>query len=316
MNTINGLILVDKEPDQTSFDVVRIVKRIFDVKKVGHTGTLDPIATGMLPICLGQATKLSSIIMGYTKEYDVWIRFGAATDSHDRTGEIVAEEPWQHITKQQVEEAVKEFCGTIEQLPPMFSAIKYKGRPLYWYAHQGIQFPNRKIRQVHVERFELIDWQPPRARFLVVCSQGTYVRTLAHDLGKRLNSAGIVDELRRNACGPFHVRDALTPSALAELDMEELRKRVLTMNESLPQLPGFRVTRSLAKRIQAGRPLMFSDLVRSRDIEDYERMDLFKVTDPTGDLVALASLSAPTNKSGSTRPLNNCVVKTHKVFAP
>jgi tRNA pseudouridine55 synthase len=290
-----------------------------NVNKVGHTGTLDPIATGLLPICLGRATKLANMIMTYKKVYDVWARFGRATDSHDRTGETIDEKPWEHITEAQVLEAIQTFLGEIPQLPPMFSAIKYQGRPLYWYAHKGIMISNRKERTCTIYSYKLVDWQPPRARFLIECSHGTYVRTLMHELGIKLGSAAVVDELRRTVSGPFDVSQAITLAELESVSIEERLGKVMNMSEALPELPNFMINLSLAERIKAGRTVMWSDIRAGRTVHDAEEQEtpaVFKLTTPAGELVAIASLADNwfgADITGSA-VLANRVVRTLRVF--
>ena len=292
---LDGLLLIDKAPSRTSFQVVKGVKRLLGAKKVGHTGTLDPLATGLLAICIGKATKLSPIIMTYQKEYDVWARFGVATDSHDRTGEVIAEKPWGHINEAMLQEAILKLTGKVVQVPPMFSAVKYKGRPLYWYAHQGIVLNGRKERTVHIREFKLIDWQPPRARFIIKCSHGTYVRTLINDLAQSLDSVGVVDELRRNACGRLHVDNALKLDQFAVLNRADQRAAVLTMSEALDELPRLCVASEMARRIRHGRPVFINDLddQQRNVVEQDQRSELgklFRMVDPAGSLLAVASV--------------------------
>ncbi len=325
MNVMNrdveGLLLIDKEAGTTSFQVVKQVRSFLGVKKVGHTGTLDPIATGVLPICIGRATKLASIIMAYTKEYDVWARLGVETDSHDRTGNVTGERPWDHITASQVESAIQQFVGEIQQVPPMFSAIKYRGRPLYWYAHKGIVFANRKQRGCTVHKFELLEWRPPIIRLRILASHGTYVRTLVHDLGHTLDSCASVDQLRRTACGKFHENDAIPLTELLQCSREAALDRLLTMSEALPELPSVCVDALLARRIRAGRMIMWSDLQTSggdsaKQLVGESKDDMmFKLTDAAGSLLAVASLAqSPFVRQTGMEQRSNRVVRTLRIF--
>lgn len=306
---LDGLILVDKAPEATSFQAVKGIKKLLDVSKVGHTGTLDPLATGLLPICTGKATKLASIIMTYRKEYDVWARFGVSTDSHDRTGHKTDEKPWEHITEAKLREAMRHFLGEIPQIPPMHSAVKYQGRPLYWYAHKGIVLGNRKERTCTIHSFELLEFKPPLARFLVQSSHGTYVRTLVHDLGLRLESAATVEELRRTACGQFRVEQAVTLETLSKQTLEERRAQVMTMNDSLPEMPAYPVNGAVIERLRAGRTIMFSDLRQQRDNAETDADGFFKLTGPKGELVAVASFAE--QQFG----MANRVIKAVRIFS-
>src|SRR5262249_46762353 len=184
-SALDGAILIDKPSGPTSHDVVDAIRRKFGIKKVGHCGTLDPNATGLLIVLLGRATKLSEKLMGDDKVYSGWLKLGAATNSYDADGEVVSTHPVPPLTLAQLNEAAEGFLGDQMQPPPMVSAIKVEGVPLYKLARRGVEV-ERKARLIHVYSFRFSDYEEPFARFRVGCTKGTYVRALAHDLGRKL----------------------------------------------------------------------------------------------------------------------------------
>jgi tRNA pseudouridine55 synthase len=218
----------------TSFDVVARVRKAAGVKRVGHAGTLDPLATGVLLVCLGQATRIISYLQDAPKVYLAGIRLGQRTDTYDAEGQVVAELP----VPERLE--LERFRGDIQQTPPLYSALKREGRPLYDYARKG-QTVDVQSRLVHVERIDLVSWQPPLATIRVVCGKGTYIRSLANDLGGHLVS------LVREAIGAFRVEDALN---LDQLDAWE--NCVMPIAAALPQLPNVAVSAEEAGRLRNG----------------------------------------------------------------
>ena len=222
----DGVLLVDKPVGCTSHDIVNGIRRKFQLRKVGHGGTLDPNATGLLMILLGKGTKLSSMVMGGDKTYTGVIRLGRVTSSQDCDGELLEENPWEHITREQVEAQMKELTGDIFQMPPMVSAIKVNGVPLYKLARKGQEI-ERKKRFLHIYRFRVTEWQPPLVSFEVLCTKGTYVRTLAHDIGQALGCGASLDVLRRTRSGDFDIQGASPYQDLLELTLSQLNQRVL-----------------------------------------------------------------------------------------
>ncbi|MCB0552557.1 MAG: tRNA pseudouridine(55) synthase TruB [Phaeodactylibacter sp.] len=208
-----ALLLVDKPQGWTSFDVVNKIryklKHRLDVKKikVGHAGTLDPMATGLLVICTGKATKKLANYQGLDKEYTGTLRLGATTPSYDAESEVEETFPTSHITPELLEQARQQFLGDIDQVPPMFSAIKVDGQPLYKKARKG-EVVEIEPRRVHIYEFELTHIELPDVQFRVHCSKGTYIRSLAHDFGKALDSGAYLTALRRTRVGQFHLDDA------------------------------------------------------------------------------------------------------------
>jgi tRNA pseudouridine55 synthase len=202
-----GILIIDKPSGLTSHDVVKRVRRAAQIRQVGHAGTLDPMATGVLVVCLGQATRVGEYLLGHDKVYRATIRLGVETNTYDADGEIVATREV-NVDRAGVEQALAQFAGGIQQVPPMYSAIKRDGRKLYELARQGIEI-ERAARSVIVHSIELLDYQAPDATIEVRCSAGTYIRSIAHDLGAVLETGGHLLELRRTAAGPFTIDQAI-----------------------------------------------------------------------------------------------------------
>jgi len=225
-SALDGAILVDKPSGPTSHDVVDAIRRKFGIKKVGHCGTLDPNATGLLIIVLGRGTKLSERLMSDDKVYEGTIKFGESTDSHDSDGELTGSLPVMPMTLDQLNEEAATFIGDQMQMPPMVSAIKINGVPLYKLARKGIEV-EREPRLVHIYNFRFTGYAEPLGQFRVACTKGTYVRSLAHDLGQKLGCGAHLTALRRSASGKFDVANALPLDAVLQLSPVQLEKRVL-----------------------------------------------------------------------------------------
>lgn len=212
---IDGIIVVDKEYGASSNEVLQKVKRIFNAAKAGHTGSLDPLATGVLPICLGEATKFSQYLLDSDKSYRTTMKMGVRTTTGDREGEIVDERPVT-VTRGDVEAILDRFRGEVQQVPSMFSALKHNGRPLYEYAREGIEV-ERPTRTITVYRLELLDFNGDECVLEVDCSKGTYIRTLVEDIGEALSCLGHVAELRRLKAGPYTEHESYSLEELAAL---------------------------------------------------------------------------------------------------
>ncbi|MFA6542891.1 MAG: tRNA pseudouridine(55) synthase TruB [Limisphaerales bacterium] len=223
---LDGALLVDKPAGCTSHDVVDAIRRKFGIKKVGHCGTLDPNATGLLIIVLGRGTKLSEKLMSDDKVYEGDIKFGEATDSYDADGVVTATQPVPPLTLDQLNEAAATFIGDLQQIPPMVSAKKQGGVPLYKLARKGIEVV-REPRLVHIFNYRFTAYAEPLAKFRVACTKGTYVRSLAHELGIKLGCGAHLATLRRVTSGKWDVADALTLDAILALSVNELEKRVI-----------------------------------------------------------------------------------------
>jgi len=211
-----AIFLLDKPLEWSSFDVVKFLRKRIRVKKVGHAGTLDPLATGMLILCCGKATKSISMIQDLHKVYTGEVTFGKATTTYDAEGEVSEEAEWNHITEEQIKQVLEdEFTGTVEQIPPMYSALKYGGKKLYELARKGEEVV-RLPRQITFHKHEILDFNPPKLTLRITCSKGTYIRSLARDLGEALGSKGYLSGLERTAIGHFLVEDSLTPHEMGD----------------------------------------------------------------------------------------------------
>lgn len=232
---MDGALLVDKPAGPTSHDVVDLIRRQFRIKKVGHAGTLDPNATGLLVLLLGRGTKLSERLMGSDKVYEGTIRLGVETDSYDADGEVVATRAVPTVSLGDLNVAASNFVGDLMQTPPMVSAIKKDGVPLYKLARKGVQI-EREPRLIHIYQFKFDHYEEPDGDFRVKCTKGTYVRSLAHDLGEMLGCGAHLKHLRRTESGALNVEDAVPFEDLAQMDEASLQKRVIPLLDVARQL--------------------------------------------------------------------------------
>ena len=222
----DGAVLIDKPAGPTSHDVVDALRRTFGLEKAGHCGTLDPNATGLLVIVLGKGTKLSEKLMSDDKVYEGAIKFGETTDSYDADGELVASLPVPPLTLEELNATAAEFQGDLMQTPPMVSAVKIKGVPLYKMARKGIEV-ERKARLIHVYSFRFASYSEPLGQFRIACTKGTYVRALAHEVGQKIGCGAHLASLRRVVSGKFDVKDSIPFEDALKLSSSELQKRVL-----------------------------------------------------------------------------------------
>jgi tRNA pseudouridine55 synthase len=256
---INGILLLDKPTGMTSNSALQSVKRLFGAKKAGHTGSLDPRATGMLPICFGEATKLCQFLLESDKFYRVKAHLGVRTTTCDADGEVVATHPVENVTAERVTDLLTRFTGLIEQIPPMFSAVKINGKPLYKLARRGIEV-ERQPRAVTIHSLALIEFTDTSFTLDVHCTKGTYVRTLIDDLGLLLGCGAHVVELHRTAVSPYqHARmfslDELE-SIRAEQGLSALRKYLLPIETSAQNFPAISLSTSAAFYLKMGHPVM------------------------------------------------------------
>jgi len=228
-----GILLVDKPQGITSHDVVYKLRKIFHIKKIGHAGTLDPMATGLLLMLIGKATKVSQFLMSMDKEYAGTIRLGQNTDSQDADGEVVEERPVPEISEADALVEMKSFIGDQYQIPPMYSAKKVNGQPLYKLARKGKTVP-REPRVINIAKIEMTRFELPQIDFLVACSKGTYVRTIAYDYGEKLGCGGHLCGLRRTGVGKFRIENASTIEELEAMSPSVLRKQLIPILEAVP----------------------------------------------------------------------------------
>jgi tRNA pseudouridine55 synthase len=263
-----SVLVIDKPSGPSSFAVCKRVRALLGKRgeKVGHGGTLDPFASGVLPVCIGEGTKVVPFLLDADKSYEAVVRFGVETDTLDGTGKVVAEQPLAGLAAGAVAAELAHFRGNITQIPPMYSALKRDGRPLYAYARQG-QTVERAPRPVTVHDLEMVAFLPPdRARLRVRCSKGTYVRSLASDLGQRLGVGACLVELRRTASGPFTLAQAVTLEALAVRIAERGPLPMLSVLEALAHLPRVTVDERQALVLERGQRMAWAAVAGERDL--------------------------------------------------
>jgi len=246
---------VDKPAGISSNDVVQQAKRLFGAQKVGHTGSLDPLATGVLPLCFGEATKFSQYLLDANKTYWTRIRLGVSTETGDADGEVIAQVDATAITQTQVSDALETFVGEIEQIPSMYSALKHQGQPLYKLARQGIEV-ERAPRTVTIYSAELLQFAEAYIELRVHCSKGTYIRSLAEDLGAALGCGGHVSALRRLAAGPYAEAQAVTLEQVSEIgDPQEMDALLLPVASAVGSWPSVRLHEDTAHYVRQGQPV-------------------------------------------------------------
>ncbi len=280
---LSGILNVDKPTGLTSHDVVDLIRKGARIRKVGHAGTLDPLATGVLPICLGSATKLSEFLMAEEKEYSLICTLGTVTDSQDITGTILHENSTESITSEQVNEILDRFRGTIEQIPPMLSAKRHQGKRLYDLARQGIEVEREPV-QVEVFKLDLIRFENPEIELLVSCSKGTYMRTLCHDIGAALGCGGMLSNLVRTRCGALCVEDSIDTAILK--DPESIKSNLLSPDVALEKFAAVIIQDSEVGAWMTGRAIR-GGAILSRS-KDFEKESLLRIKARDGRFVGLA----------------------------
>ncbi len=271
-----GFLNINKPSGMTSHDVVAQLRRTLRLRKLGHAGTLDPLATGVLVLCVGQATRLSEYVMRGDKRYRAVIQAGVSTESYDAEGEVLSRRDASGLERQTVMEALDCFRGDQQQLPPMYSAVKQDGRKLYELARAG-KTVTRRPREVTIHTLELVDWTPPTFTLELGCSAGTYVRSLAHDLGEALGTGAYLAALTRTASGAFRLQDAVTPEDV--LAGPDWRSRLVPPSQALPQMPQIRLDEIARDRLLLGQTV-------ARRAGDPSSA-LAQALGPTGSLLAI-----------------------------
>lgn len=292
---MTGFLVIDKPDGITSFKAVAIVRRLTGEKKIGHCGTLDPMATGVLPIMLGGATRFLQYLPDHTKAYRATMRLGLTTDTLDITG-TVTEEKEVHVTKEDVIKFAEQFKGDIMQIPPMYSAIKKDGVRMYDLARKGIEV-EREPRHATISKFEIEKQKNNDYTLYIECSSGTYIRTLIDDIGKKLGCGAIMTELRREMAAGFELKNAITLDALESLTIEEIESNLTSVEDALHTYESLVVTASQAKRFQNGGALNL-DRIPSCKVNG-----LYRVFDPDKNFLGLAQADT---KSG--------VLKAERIF--
>lgn len=274
---ITGIVVIDKPTGHSSNHILQRVKRLFDAKKAGHTGSLDPLASGVLPICLGEATKLSGYLLDADKQYLVTCKLGIITDSGDADGQVLEEKTVPEFTEQQLQAILSRFIGEQDQVPPMFSALKYQGQPLYKLARQGIEV-ERKSRRITIYDIELKAFTADSFTLSVRCSKGTYIRTLVEDISHELGCGGHVVMLRRTAVAGYNLNDAVTLEqleALALKSQQQLDKVMLPAHEALPAWPIIKLDQAGTVEVGFGRVVQTEDSFECANVRLFDQNNTF-----------------------------------------
>lgn len=264
---MDGILNINKPRGKTSFGIVSIVRRLLGESRVGHAGTLDPAATGVLPVCLGQGTRIVEFLVNTTKTYRAEIELGVTTDTYDADGQIVDRKDCSGISLEQLTTTLSTFCGLIPQTPPMYSALKHHGKPLYQLARAGLTV-ERGSRLTSVHSLKLIYWQPPVATIEVVCGKGTYIRSLAHDLGQTLGCGAHLKNLLRSRCGIFDIRDAVSiPQFEDAVHGGYWQHLAYPIDSVLLDLKAMVVNDNARESIQHGRPFVLENSSQPEECE-------------------------------------------------
>ncbi len=251
---VHGILLLNKRLGVSSNRALQEVKRLFNANKAGHTGSLDPMATGLLPLCFGEATKVSALMLDDDKRYQVVVKLGVMTDTGDAEGEIIKEKPVPALTDNQIELCLQNFTGEIDQIPPMYSALKYQGRKLYELAREG-KTVERKARRITIYEIKLLNSTSNTIELEVYCSKGTYIRSLAEDIGDKLGTVGTVIALHRLQAGQFKIEDAYSIEKLQEIDLNDLAECLIEVDKPLDRLPVIELSEIQADLIRNGQQI-------------------------------------------------------------
>ncbi|WP_438971485.1 tRNA pseudouridine(55) synthase TruB [Methylophaga sp.] len=282
---ITGILVIDKPTGHSSNHILQQVKRLFDANKAGHTGSLDPLASGLLPVCLGEATKLSGYLLDADKQYVVTCKLGVTTDSGDADGNIVTEHEIPEFDENQLSTLLTDFIGEQDQVPPMFSALKHQGQPLYKLARQGIEI-ERKSRRITIYDITLIDFDAASFTLSVHCSKGTYIRTLVEDISHALNTGGHVTMLRRTAVAGFSLSDAVSLDALKQCHeqggLDDLDQQLSAAENALPEWPSVMLDEAGCKQLSFGQAVQVEQTYQCANV---------RLFDPTMQFLGLGEMT-------------------------
>jgi tRNA pseudouridine55 synthase len=274
-NDVDGILLLDKPLGRTSNSALQKVRYLFNAKKAGHTGSLDPLATGVLPICFGQASKVTSLLLDSNKRYLCTLELGSTTTSGDKEGDILETREIAPFDESDIETILSRFRGEIKQIPPMYSALKHNGQPLYKLARQGIEI-KRKEREVTIHELKLVDYTNNTITLDVMCSKGTYIRTLAQDIGERLGCGAHLSMLRRNEVEPFDCSKLYTIEDIEALaKVNDLDNTLLTIDSVLQDYPSLTLADEETTRIKHGLKVSRRDIPNSQLIRLYDSHNIF-----------------------------------------
>ena len=284
---IHGVLNIYKEKGYTSHDVVARLRRIVGQKKIGHTGTLDPEAEGVLPVCLGKATKLCDLLTDKDKTYEAVLLLGISTDTQDTTGKILEEKNTADLREEAVREVVLSFEGEYDQIPPMFSALKVGGKKLYELARDGKEV-ERKPRHVQIYRIRILQIDLPRVRMEVTCSKGTYIRTLCHDIGEKLGCGGCMESLLRTRVERFGVAESLRISEVEQLmDEGTLQEHMIKVDEMFPDYQKVYLTPEASAAVRNGNSFRLGDVIWISELSGFQNAERVRVYDENRNFIAV-----------------------------
>jgi len=278
---MNGIININKPKGITSFDVVRIIKKTLNMKKVGHTGTLDPMAEGVLPICIGKGTKFAELIMSEEKIYRAEMKLGEITDTYDMEGKVTETFDFSHVTEEEVVKVVNSFIKTYEQIPPIYSAIKVAGKRLYEYAREGKEV-ELKGRKITIHNISNIEVNIPYIKFDVKCSKGTYIRSLCFDIGKELNSGGVMTSLTRLKSGIFNIEDSID---IRGIERNDILNNLISIEDIFSNLNELNLNEKFSKLVSNGVVIKDKALTSTLKKDEAYRVYAFE-----GDFIGLGKL--------------------------
>ena len=287
---INGIVNIYKEKGYTSHDVVAVLRKVVGQKKIGHTGTLDPDATGVLPVCLGRATKVCELLTDHDKTYEALLLLGKTTDTQDISGEVLEEKDPAHLTEEEVRSCIESFIGEYDQVPPMYSALKVNGKKLYELAREG-KTVERKSRRVQIHGIRILEMNLPHVRMEVDCSKGTYIRTLCHDIGEKLQVGGCMEELERTKVGRFLKEDAVTLDEVRQkMEQGDGAELFTPLDQIFEELPAVTVTDAKAWMSYNGNDLPERFLLEKEEWTDGQEV---RVYDSRKNFIGLYQYRAP-----------------------
>ena len=287
---INGIVNIYKEKGYTSHDVVAVLRKVVGQKKIGHTGTLDPDATGVLPVCLGRATKVCELLTDHDKTYEALLLLGKTTDTQDISGEVLEEKDPGNLAEEKVRSCIESFIGEYDQIPPMYSALKVNGKKLYELAREG-KTVERKSRRVQIHGIRIVEMNLPHVRMEVDCSKGTYIRTLCHDIGEKLQVGGCMEELERTKVGRFLKEDAVTLDEVRQkMEQGEGVELFTPLDQIFAELPAVTVTDAKAWMSYNGNDLPERFLLEKEEWTDGQEV---RVYDSRKNFIGLYQYRAP-----------------------
>lgn len=307
---MDGILVFNKPYGFTSHQVVKLMRRLLPGIKAGHSGTLDPIATGVLPVCLGRATRIAEYIIEHPKTYRAAVTLGRTTDTEDSAGTVTGSYPVPSLEKSRIEEILSGFQGVIEQLPPLYSAVKYQGKPLYRWTRSGREVP-RKPRRAEIYRIDLLEFNPdrePQLVFDVQCSKGTYIRTLAVDIGQAVGCGGHLQALTRFAVGPFNLDSAFLPEVIETLCREgRLQEAIKPMDSALDLMPAIYLDLVKVKALKNGQVVKIEDPELKGQPEEDHWGEKVRIYDWDGNFRVIARME---------KEINGARLKTLKYLSP